>query len=153
MMSGERRHLSLAGVLHQAWTEPGWRRSTLIFSSTALLAFLANLAFSIWAVVAHPVSDGIGVIAEKECADISKLNAGIHVLINGLSTILLAGSNYCMQCLSSPTRSQVDRAHRNRHWMDIGVSSLRNIFSGQISGRRILLWFLLGASSLPLHLL
>jgi hypothetical protein len=73
------------------------------------------------------------------------------LLINALSTILLSASNYTMQCLSAPTRSEVDDAHSTGKWLDIGVPSVRNL--GRIARKRVILWWLLGASSLPLHLL
>jgi len=141
-----------AGALRQAWNEKGWRRSTLLFSIAAAAAFLANLGFTIWAVT-RGVNNGIGVLAEKECAEIRKLNSGVHVVVNALSTLLLAGSNFCMQVLSSPTRSLVDQAHMSRRWVDIGVSSVRNILNRNNSPRRRWLWLMLGLSSLPLHLL
>jgi len=83
----------------------GFWRSVLLFSVAALLAFLANLSFAIWAMVNIELREGVGVLAERSCNETKKLNAGIHVLINALSTLLLAGSNYCMQCLLAPTRA------------------------------------------------
>ena len=147
-----RRAAGAAGALRRAWNEKGWRRSTLMFSIAAAVAFLANLGFTVWAIT-RGVTSGVGVIAEKECVEIRKLNAGVHVLVNALSTLLLAGSNYCMQLLSSPTRSLIDNAHKSRRWVDIGVSSVRNIFDSGNCAKRRLLWLLLGLSSLPLHLL
>ncbi|KAK1833344.1 hypothetical protein QBC39DRAFT_254656 [Podospora conica] len=138
--------------LRAAWRQRGWRRSTLLFSGLASLTFIANLTFAIWAMTSRKVTNGMGVVAENNCADIKRLNMAMHVLINALSTVLLAGSNYCMQCLSAPTRSEVDGVHKERRWMDIGVSSLRNIAQGDVDGRRTRLWLLLALSSLPLHL-
>lgn len=140
-------------MLRAAWRQRGWRRSTLLFSGLAFLTFAANLAFALWAMTSREVTNGMGVVAEKDCAEIKRLNMAMHVVINALSTVLLAGSNYCMQCLSAPTRSEVDSAHKQRRWMDIGVSSLRNIAKGDIARRRTWLWLLLALSSLPLHLL
>jgi len=158
-MGMERQQASRApgcGLRH-AWHQRGFRRSILAFSVAALLVFIANLSFAAWATVNLEVREGVGVIAEKSCSETRKLSAGIHVVINALSTILLAGSNYCMQCLSAPTRSQVDEAHRQHRWMDIGVSSLRNALgpygNHHIGWGRMILWLLLGLSSLPLHLL
>lgn len=74
-----------------------------------------------------------------------------HLVINILSTLLLGASNYSMQCLSSPTRSEVDKAHGQGIWLDIGVPSIRNL--RRLSVSRIVLWWLLAISSLPLHLL
>ena len=56
-----------------------------------------------------------------------------------------------MQCLSSPTRSEIDKAHGQRMWLDIGVPSVRNL--RKLSTTRIVLWWLLATSSIPLHLL
>ncbi|KAF2108210.1 hypothetical protein BDV96DRAFT_285358 [Lophiotrema nucula] len=81
---------------------------------------------------------------------LSRISVGIHLLINALSTILLAASNYTMQVLSSPTRGDLDKAHRSGKWFDIGVLSSRNLST--IPGRRLLLCIVLGFSSIPLHL-
>jgi hypothetical protein len=54
-----------------------------------------------------------------DCELVSPLNTGIHLIINALSTILLSSSNYCMQCLSAPTRQDIDKAHRNKRWLDM----------------------------------
>ena len=56
-----------------------------------------------------------------------------------------------MQCLSSPTRSEIDKAHSQGIWLDIGVPSVRNL--RRLSKTRIVLWWLLAISSIPLHLL
>ena len=56
-----------------------------------------------------------------------------------------------MQCLSSPTRSEIDKAHGQGVWLDIGVPSVRNL--RRLSTTRIVLWYLLAISSIPLHFL
>ena len=56
-----------------------------------------------------------------------------------------------MQCLSSPTRKDIDKAHAQHRWLDIGIPGVRNL--GSISRSRRLLWGLLAFSSIPLHLL
>jgi hypothetical protein len=63
----------------------------------------------------------------------------------------LSAGNYCMQCFSSPTREEINRAHREGIWLDIGVPGIRNL--NTISLARVLLWSLLGLSGIPLHLL
>ncbi|KAH7070508.1 hypothetical protein BKA63DRAFT_78380 [Paraphoma chrysanthemicola] len=85
------------------------------------------------------------------CSKALRLNTGIHVLINILSTIMLASSNMFMQLLLAPTRAEVDKAHRRQRFLDIGVPSLRNLL--YISTRNTLVWAVLVLSSLPLHLL
>lgn len=78
-----------------------------------------------------------------------RLDLWLHLGINLLSTILLGASNYTMQCLSAPTRDEINKAHQQRIYLDIGVPSVRNL--GRISQRRRRLWWLLALSSIPLH--
>lgn len=85
------------------------------------------------------------------CRTASNVTVGAHVVVNALSTILLAYSNVSMQCLSSPTRNEVDLAHSKRQWLNIGTPSVRNIFS--VSKTKAALWLLLCVSSFPLHMI
>jgi hypothetical protein len=126
----------------------GWRAGVLHFALWASLVFLINLAATIWGVQSQ--SD---VFVEGDCTTVKRLDSGLHVLINILSTTLLGGSNYCMQILSAPTRKDIDRSHAHSKpvSLDIGIPSIRNLT--RVSRRRALLWCLLGISSLPLHLL
>lgn len=80
-----------------------------------------------------------------------KLDLWLHLGINLLSTLLLGASNYTMQCLSAPTRDEINKAHRQRIFLDIGLPSVRNL--RRISRRRMTLWWLLAISSVPLHLM
>ncbi|KAF4810173.1 hypothetical protein CGCSCA4_v011023 [Colletotrichum siamense] len=95
--------------------------------------------------------NGIGVIWEGQKTKVKIWNTVLHIVINIISTILLCGSNYCMQCLVAPTRGELDQAHAEKRWLDIGTPSIRNF--RRISWRKKLLWTLLAISSLPLHLL
>jgi hypothetical protein len=125
----------------------GWRVGAIHFAAWAAVVFFINLTVTIWgSTVRHS-----GVLFEGDCNRVENLNTGLHVFINILSTILLSGSNYCMQCLSAPTRSEVDKAHAQGKWLDIGIPSIRNI--KHLSKQRITLWILLALTSLPLHLL
>ncbi|KAH8589005.1 hypothetical protein B0O99DRAFT_582222, partial [Bisporella sp. PMI_857] len=85
-----------------------------------------------------------------ECNSIKKYNTGYHLAINILSTLLLGSSNYIMQCLSAPTRAEIDKAHMKGIWLDIGIPSLKNL--KLIGQKRLILWIFLGVSSWPLHL-
>lgn len=127
----------------------GWRFGAVNCAFSVTVVFLLNLIVTAWG-TAHK-NAGQEVIFEDECHKVSKLNTWLHLLINVLSTILLSASNYCMQCLSAPTRSEVDRAHAKGSWLDIGIPSTRNLRF--ISKRRAIVWAILGLSSLPLHLL
>ncbi|MCJ1376967.1 hypothetical protein MMC17_000057 [Xylographa soralifera] len=129
----------------------GWRKGVTTAAITASVVFCINTGIAIWAATRTGTVDGIGVLYEGACSNSSQINTGLHLVINILSTLLLGASNYTMQCLSAPTRAEVDEAHKRGQWLDIGVPSVRNI--SRIGKGRALLWILLGLSSLPLHLL
>jgi hypothetical protein len=125
----------------------GWRFGALHFAAWAVVVFLINLIITIWGSTARDQ----GILMEGDCHRVEFWNNGLHVVINILSTILLSGSNYCMQCLSAPTREEVDKAHANKRWLDIGIPSIRNV--KHLGKQRIALWVVLALTSLPLHLL
>lgn len=129
----------------------GWRFGVLNFAIWASIVFLLNLIATIWG--STTTNKGKGIILQGDCVYVKRLNSALHALINILSTILLSGSNYSMQTLSAPTRNEIDNAHNSTPatWLDIGVPGVRNL--KYISRQRKILWFLLGLSSLPLHLL
>ena len=110
-----------------------------------------NVVVTIWATQTYGVQDGLGTIQEGSCSETKNLGFWLHFMINVLSTALLGASNYSMQCLSSPTRFDIDKAHSENTWMDIGIASVRNL--SKIPASRISLWWLLALSSMPLHLL
>ncbi|KAI2932705.1 hypothetical protein CBS63078_1475 [Aspergillus niger] len=85
------------------------------------------------------------------CTLSSRWGTGIHIVINLLSTTLLEASNYAMQCVSGPSRTDVDNAHKKRRWLDIGVMSFRNFRVMNI--KRKLLWLVLLLSSVPIHMM
>lgn len=127
----------------------GWRFGAINCAIWASIVFIINFVVTVWASV-HNKAKG-NVLYEGDCDRVDQLNTGVHLLINLLSTVLLSSSNYSMQCLSAPTRNDIDNAHARRMWLDIGVPSIHNL--RRISKKRALVWALLGLSSLPLHLL
>ena len=129
----------------------GYHFVVLWCARLAALVLIINLILTIWAVANSGVQDGLGTLYDGSCKRTASLTFWIHLAINVLSTLLLGASNYSMQCLSSPTRSEVDKAHNQGIWLDIGVPSVRNL--RRLSIRRIVLWWLLAISSIPLHLL
>ena len=128
----------------------GWRKGVAAGACIVLFTLIINVVVIIAFAIRFGLDDGLIVLYEGNCNRVSNINLGIHLVINGLGTLLLAASNYCMQVLSAPTRQEVDRAHAQRKWLDIGLSSVRNLF--RIRRWRVLVWFLLIISSLPLHL-
>ena len=135
----------------------GWRFGILNGAILASAVLLLNLIITIQASKRpQPATSAITsknrrLLFEGDCKESGRLNVLAHLLINAMSTLLLSASNYGMQVLSAPTRSEIDASHAAKKWLDIGVLSVRNLKS--ISRKRAVLWATLGASSLPLHLL
>ncbi|EEU37939.1 uncharacterized protein NECHADRAFT_88281 [Fusarium vanettenii 77-13-4] len=135
----------------------GWRFSLITGVASVLVVFIINFSTTLWA-LKLPTGGEAGdttttrrIIYEGPCTTSKKLNVVLHLLINIFSCVLLSASSYGMQCLSAPTRAEVDRAHAREEWMDIGVLSVRNL--GKVSCKRTFFWVLLGIFSVPLHLL
>ena len=129
----------------------GWRFGMISSACSVVAVLIANVSLAIWIRTRLDITDGQGVFREGTCSDVRSLSTCLHLAINVLSTILLGCSNYCMQCLSAPTRKDIDRAHARGKWLDIGIPSFRNLRS--IGRMRASLWWCLGLTSLPLHLL
>jgi len=129
-----------------------WRRSVLLGALFCAISLALNVTAATLFSKSELDFDGYRrTVFQGDCAHARRLNILIHLGINLLSTILLASSNYAMQCLSAPTRLELDRAHAKSKWLDIGILSFRNLV--RIGRVRVLFWFLLAISSLPLHLL
>ena len=130
----------------------GWRTGVAWGALGALVLLVINVALLIWIRSSHIISDsGLATIFEGDCGKKTSISLWFHLFINACSTLLLSASNNAMQCLSAPTRSNVDRAHARGSWLDIGIPSMRNLRI--VEWKRVLLWAILGLSSLPLHLL
>lgn len=104
----------------------------------------------VWKKVRTGFDEGSYIGKRGNCESFSEANLLSHLAINIFSTLLLASSNYCMQIAIAPTRQDLDEVHSKNRWLDIGVSSLRNL--RWVSAWRKILWTLLCISSLPLHL-
>lgn len=129
----------------------GWRGGVVLAISATSFVLLLNIIFAIIAGAAHHSEPGLTTIYRGDCETFESTYKGLKVLVNVFSTVLLGASNYCMQRLVAPTRSELDTAHAKRMYLDIGKPSVRNLLA--IHWVRIVLWFLLALSSLPLHLL
>ncbi|KAF2136045.1 uncharacterized protein K452DRAFT_215267, partial [Aplosporella prunicola CBS 121167] len=123
----------------------GCRFGMFVGAILAWLVFITNISVLAWASRAKN-----GSIYTGDCNKVERTSTVIHLLINILSSLLLGASNYCMQCLCAPTRAEVDQAHFQRRFIEIGVQSIRNF--RLIKRWKFIIWCLLGVSSLPLHL-
>ncbi|KAI4941554.1 hypothetical protein J4E91_010730 [Alternaria rosae] len=129
-----------------------WRTSLYMFMGLACAVFIFNASFLAWIVRTGGTNNGLGIIYEASCDMTKKVDIGIHLLVNILSSALLSASNYCMQCLSAPTRPELDEAHGKGHWLDIGIPSLHNVVSSSFAKQKKVCWWILALSSFPLHL-
>jgi hypothetical protein len=129
----------------------GWRLIVWYGFVSGALVFCVNILLLGLGTRHGGYKGGIGTLAQGTATRISTISTAYHVLINIMSTSLLASSNYCMQVLSSPTRQAIDDAHEKGWYLDVGVWSSRNL--RYLSRRKRVLWSLLAVSSLPLHLL
>ncbi|KAF4624484.1 hypothetical protein G7Y89_g13685 [Cudoniella acicularis] len=129
----------------------GWKVGVLSYAATAGVVCFLNIGVTVWAISTHNLIDGFSYLYTRSCKKVATISLWIHLAINVLSTMLLSASNYTMQVISSPTRKEIDKAHREFRWLDIGVSSTRNL--RHISGGRIIMWIVLGLGSAPLHLM
>ncbi|KAF2023861.1 hypothetical protein EK21DRAFT_118353 [Setomelanomma holmii] len=128
----------------------GWRGGVAIAIACSSFVLLINVVCAIVAAAAGSPSGGIATAYTGDCKVSSRITTGLHLLINILSSLLLGASSYCMQRLVAPTRTEIDSAHANNKWLDIGIPSVRNLSS--INRKRLALWILLAVSSIPLHL-
>ncbi|CEF74722.1 unnamed protein product [Fusarium graminearum] len=133
-----------------------WKVSLISGSCACTAVFIINLGLTIWSGVslkdaADSTETSRRIMYEGTCSTTRNINLVIHLIINVFGSILLSASNYGMQCLSTPTRADVDRAHAQGKWVDIGIPSFRNLW--KVSLWRVVLWWLLVLSSIPLHLL
>ena len=135
-----------------AWRKINSPRSALLSCAwIAATTMIINVAVTVWASSVYGIERGLGTLYRGDCKRVESFVFWIHLGINLLSTLLVGASNYSMQCLSFPTRDEIDKAHSRKFWLDIGVPSLRNL--RRISPVRTGLWCLLALSSIPLHLL
>ena len=148
--------------LAQEWPKPcsavwkpvwytGWHTGVLACATCVVFVLIINVSLTIYAATnpGYKMKSGIGTLYEGSCDKSKMIGVWLHLGINVLSTLLLSASNYTQQCLSAPTRSEIDAAHARRQWMDIGVPSVRNLF--RIKLERTCLWIAIGLTSIPLH--
>jgi len=136
---------------HVSQRNQGFHFGVLCAAVVIASVFIINVVLTTWASSRYGVKGGLGTLQSGACSKTRNLATWLHLGINVLSTLLLGASNYAMQCLSAPTRDEIDKAHRRGLWMDIGVPSVRNLW--RISPSRLFMWCLVAASSIPLHLM
>lgn len=149
--SGFRRQLHLLGQWRARHSLVGWKFGVQLGLILTIVILSINIVTTAIVIGYYGVdSMGKASITTGPCDTVKRYNTVYHLFINIMSTLLIGASNYTMQMLSAPIRSEVDRAHSKGLWLDIGVPSWRNL--KQINKARVTLWIILSLSSVPLHL-
>ncbi|KAJ5208178.1 hypothetical protein N7449_002557 [Penicillium cf. viridicatum] len=137
--------------------KPHWINGVLLCAKATTALLLLNIIFiAVAAGLSNRNSENrafssFQVMYEGSCVLSKRWNVALHLIINVLSTGILGASNYCMQSLVAPSREEVDKYHARGRWLDIGCSSVRNLF---VIGRsRLALWLVLLVTATPFHLL
>ncbi|KAF6827244.1 hypothetical protein CPLU01_09207 [Colletotrichum plurivorum] len=137
--------------LSRQWIPSGWRRAALVNIGLLTIPLLSLVGFLAASISATGDVRQSWKFYTAECSRTTAADVFLHLLINGLSTAILASSNFFMQILNAPTRNDINVAHSKGQWFDIGISSLHNIF--RLSCFKQLAWFCLLLTSIPIHVL
>ncbi|PLN84163.1 hypothetical protein BDW42DRAFT_163090 [Aspergillus taichungensis] len=134
-----------------------WIKGVVVCSWIIAAVLLVNIILTVAAVaVAYSgnkeKSFSFASLYTGKCSVAKNSTTGVHLVINILSTAMLGASNYCLQCLASPSRSEVDEAHGRKTWLPIGVPNIVSLLRNQ-RGRRWYLGAVLLTTSLPIHLI
>jgi hypothetical protein len=113
-----------ANTSWSSWTKNHlieWPFGVISCTAWTTLVLLVNISLLTVSRIKHgPNKDsnytGRRLLFDGDCKKTRSLSVGLHLLINTLSTVLLSTSNYCMQCLSAPTRKEIDKAHSKSQW-------------------------------------
>ncbi|KAI1204960.1 uncharacterized protein F4807DRAFT_301545 [Annulohypoxylon truncatum] len=130
----------------------GWRRAAKVNSIVLATMSMTLIGFLIAATSKNGLYKAL-FFYDGDCdgGSVSKVNMVLHLLINIVSTLVVASSNFFMQVLNSPSRREVNTAHFQGSWLGIGIPSVRNAF--RVSRFKTWCWICLLVSSIPIHLL
>jgi hypothetical protein len=129
----------------------GYKRGLIGYAIATAIIFLFNIIWLIYARVEHGINGGTGTIRRGRCDAVEKLDSDLHLVINILSTIVLTASTTFMALAYSPSRAEVDIAHKKMECLSVGVLGFRNLW--HVSWTKALLYLLLMLTSAPFHLL
>ena len=137
----------------QGWRYVLVRGAALVFTVACLNVLLAAIPAGALNGKEGRWIDGVALLYKGTPTAVNTRSAILHLALSGLSSVLLAASNYTMQCLSAPTRQEVDTAHWKGSSLDIGLPSIRNMCDKATPWSRKCLWLLLLLTSIPIHFL
>lgn len=73
-----------------------WRRTLYLGSTTSFAVLLVNLTMVLWASIRDSEHGQSVLLYSENCDRVKQVSTGAHLLINVLSTLLLAASNFAM---------------------------------------------------------
>jgi hypothetical protein len=149
----------------------GWRRLAILNIGAMVLLTLLLLGFTVASILKTDLSqiDNAGfnyheasraeamrntfLFHSSLCREPTarNINTVLHLIVNAVSSAVLASSNFFSQVLSSPSRAEVNVSHKRGKSLDVGVLSWRNALG--LSPFKTVAWVALLITSLPLHLL
>ncbi|TGZ80807.1 hypothetical protein EX30DRAFT_39561 [Ascodesmis nigricans] len=98
-----------------------WRSVINLAVFTMGVITFANLLLFVTVLGKHGWGNSTQLLQEGKCKTVKISSTIWHLMINVASTMLLGSSNFIMQCLTAPTRKDVDWAHEKRKFLEIGV--------------------------------
>ncbi|KAL1855006.1 hypothetical protein Plec18170_004418 [Paecilomyces lecythidis] len=132
------------------FTASSWKKTAAVNVVVVCILSILLFAFLITGCVRAGGLNDAWTLYHGPCKTANRINLLLHLFLNVLATLVLASSNFFMQIINAPSRDELDKAHQNSRWMDIGVPALRNFLS--MPKTKFLCWLVLGCSSVPLHL-
>ncbi|KAI1363998.1 hypothetical protein F5Y08DRAFT_353847 [Xylaria arbuscula] len=143
------------------WSSSAWKRlhPSLQQGYKYCLGIVASiwvlvLVFSIWVGTVHKAQAGlVFTLQTGSCSAAESINFWVHLVVNGIASTLYAISSFVMQRLAAPSREDIDRGHNQTPLLTTKIGSLAIGNFIVLSKKRLVVFFLLWISSLPLHLL
>ncbi|GKU16125.1 unnamed protein product [Fusarium langsethiae] len=105
----------------------GWRAGVSMNMFLAFLVLVASVTCLALASAKGHMATWESTLMQGDSVTVEGISRGIMAGVNILAIVLIAGANYVVQILNSPTRAELDNAHQNFEWLDIGIPSLRNL--------------------------
>lgn len=89
-------------------------------------------------------------VYKGNCSVAGKVNSGIHIALTIYSALVALSSDFFLRLVIAPQPDDIQAAHKESQWVDVGINSLRNLrFIPMV---RRALWLLCVISSVPLQL-
>jgi hypothetical protein len=129
----------------------GFTRRLILYVAATAIILLFNIIWLIVARVKYGLNGEAGTVSRGSCGQSTTLNSNLHLVINILSTIILVASTTFMVIAYSPSRSEINVAHKQRRCLSVGSLGFRNLKS--ISWKKKIIYLVLMLTSSPFHLL